>query len=100
MNTLRLTLNQSLEEVIQELEQAYKPMSRTEILKMTIAEFYNSRFGKKTASKDDMTADEYLRSNPANKRAVDEGIKQVENGEYVTFKNVEELKKYVGNITD
>ena len=55
MNTLRLTLNQSLEEVIQELEQAYKPMSRTEILKMTIAEFYNSRFGntgvQKTSAK-------------------------------------------------
>jgi hypothetical protein len=48
MSTIRLTLNQSLEEVIQELEQAYKPMSRTEILKMTIAEFYSSRFNKTT----------------------------------------------------
>jgi len=47
-----------------------------------------------------MTADEYLRSNLVNKRVIDEGIKQAENGEYVTFKNVEELKKYVGNITD
>jgi len=45
MSTIRLSLNQALEEVIETLEQAYKPMSRTEILKMAIAEFYNSRFG-------------------------------------------------------
>jgi len=51
MSTIRLTLNQSMEEVIAELEQAYKPMSRTEILKMTVAEFYNSRFGKTSKKK-------------------------------------------------
>jgi thymidylate synthase len=45
MSTIRLTLNQSLEEIIQELENSYKTMSRTEILKMVIAEFYNARFG-------------------------------------------------------
>ena len=45
MSTIRLTLNEALEEIIQELENQYKTMSRTEILKMAIAEFYNSRFG-------------------------------------------------------
>lgn len=45
MSTIRLSLNPSLEEVLEELEKAYRPMSRTEILKMAIAEFYNSRFG-------------------------------------------------------
>ena len=51
MNTIRLTLNPSLEEVLEKLEMTYKPMSRSEILKMTIAEFYNSRFGNGAAKK-------------------------------------------------
>jgi len=44
MPTIGLTLNESMQEVIQEIEAAYKPMSRSEILKMIIAEFYNARF--------------------------------------------------------
>jgi hypothetical protein len=46
MSTIRLTLNQSFEEIIQELEEAYKPMSRTEILKMAVAEFYRQRMSQ------------------------------------------------------
>lgn len=44
MPSIRLTLNPPLEKIIQELEDNYKTMSRTEILKMAIAEFYNARF--------------------------------------------------------
>lgn len=51
MSTIRLTLNEALEEIIQELENSYKTMSRTEILKMAIAEFYNFRFGTRTRVK-------------------------------------------------
>ncbi len=51
MSTIRLTLNPAMEEIIQELENNYKTMSRTEILKMVIAEFYNARFGNSARPK-------------------------------------------------
>lgn len=44
MSSIRLTLNDALEEIIQEIEAAYKPMSRTEILKLALAEFYRAHF--------------------------------------------------------
>ena len=48
---------------------------------------------------EEMDTTQYLLSNPTNKKILQKSMKQVEDEDYITFKNVDELEKYVGSIT-
>jgi hypothetical protein len=43
MSTVRLTLTDELEEILRELEQDYRPLTRAELIKLAIAELYRGR---------------------------------------------------------
>jgi hypothetical protein len=46
MQTIRLTLNENVEEVLAFLEKKLKPLSRTEILKLGLTEIYQKTLQK------------------------------------------------------
>lgn len=88
MSTIRLAVNQDLENVFKLLEQEYKPMSRAEILKMVLAKAYNKILKK---NRPFLTLEQ--------EKELAASYKDYYDGNYTTLNNDKEIEQYVESLT-
>ncbi|MEA3450103.1 MAG: hypothetical protein U9Q85_03990 [Patescibacteria group bacterium] len=78
MQTIRLTLNKNLENVFDLLESKMKPLSRTEIIKVALADIYRkiskSSLGEILSSEDEKSLDQALKSSKSKVLETDKDV--------------------------
>lgn len=82
MSTIRLAVNEQLEDVLTYLEKEYRPMTRAEILKMGLSELLNKTRQREIEILDEISSKELAKA-----------IKEIESGQYKSFSNVQDLIK-------
>ena len=80
MSTIRLTINNKTRQVLDLLEEEYKPMSRAEILKMGLAELYNKSISENVHYLDARTSDN-----------IDKSRDEIRRGKSKSFETVDDL---------
>lgn len=88
MSTIRLTVTKELEEVLTFLENRYKPLSRSEILKLGLAKIYSSAL-------EDLPVHKLT---PEQEKDLEESLKDYEKGNFTVLKTNKDVDDYFDNL--